>query len=284
MSDATSINGIEISTSGIFDKSVLTYNASSDLLSFGGLSGIASVGDNSEIIFNDSGATGSDIFLSYNKNTGLLTLGALSAGIVFGEEITTTVLVPTPTYKRIYTIPDVGANATFILTPGTATKGDILYYNGTNWSRLPAGNNGLFLKSNGPGTNPSWAAGGGGGSGTPGGNDTEVQFNDGSTFGGDSAFTWNKNTDTLTATNIVAGTAITVSNISGLLKASTGSVGLAAEGTDYYSAANVDIRRAWRSSGFSSFTEPVDNGNGTLTIATETVRLYNDSDNRKGLT
>jgi hypothetical protein len=38
----------------------------------------------------------------------------------------------------------------------------------------------------------------GGGGGTPGGNDTEVQFNDGSTFGGDAKFTWDKSTSTLT--------------------------------------------------------------------------------------
>lgn len=36
------------------------------------------------------------------------------------------------------------------------------------------------------------------GGGSPGGADTQIQFNDGgSTFGGDSAFTWNKTTDTL---------------------------------------------------------------------------------------
>lgn len=38
---------------------------------------------------------------------------------------------------------------------------------------------------------------GGGGSGTPGGNDTEVQFNDAGGFGGASVLTWNKNTSVL---------------------------------------------------------------------------------------
>lgn len=37
-------------------------------------------------------------------------------------------------------------------------------------------------------------ASGGGGSGTPGGSDTQIQFNDGGSFGGASVFTWNKNT------------------------------------------------------------------------------------------
>lgn len=39
---------------------------------------------------------------------------------------------------------------------------------------------------------------GSGGSGTPGGSDTQVQFNDGGSFGGDTAFTWNKTTNSLT--------------------------------------------------------------------------------------
>ena len=43
---------------------------------------------------------------------------------------------------------------------------------------------------------------GGGGSTSPGGSDTQVQFNDGGSFGGDSALTYNKTTDTLTTTNL----------------------------------------------------------------------------------
>jgi hypothetical protein len=47
--------------------------------------------------------------------------------------------------------------------------------------------------------------GGGGGGGTPGGSDTQVQFNDGGSFGGDAGFTFNKTTNSITAiTNITA--------------------------------------------------------------------------------
>lgn len=45
-----------------------------------------------------------------------------------------------------------------------------------------------------------------GGGGTPGGSDTQIQFNDGGSFGGDSAFTYNKTTDTLTVPNIDSDT------------------------------------------------------------------------------
>jgi hypothetical protein len=40
--------------------------------------------------------------------------------------------------------------------------------------------------------------GAGGGGGTPGGSDTQVQFNDGGAFGGDADLTWNKTTNVLT--------------------------------------------------------------------------------------
>ena len=43
-----------------------------------------------------------------------------------------------------------------------------------------------------------------GGTGDPGGSNTQVQFNDSGAFGGDSTFTFNKTTDTLTVANIGA--------------------------------------------------------------------------------
>ena len=48
------------------------------------------------------------------------------------------------------------------------------------------------------------AAGGGGGS--PGGSDTQVQFNDSTSFGGDSDLTWNKTTNVLTVAGHIAAT------------------------------------------------------------------------------
>lgn len=48
-------------------------------------------------------------------------------------------------------------------------QGDVIYHNGTAWTRLAAGTSGQFLKTQGAGANPVWdAAGGGGGSGTVG--------------------------------------------------------------------------------------------------------------------
>ena len=56
---------------------------------------------------------------------------------------------------------------------------------------------------------------GAGGSGTPGGADTQVQFNDAGSFGGDSALTYNKTTDalTLSGTLLMNGQGINFQNV-----------------------------------------------------------------------
>ena len=46
-------------------------------------------------------------------------------------------------------------------------------------------------------------AGGGGGGGTPGGSNTQVQFNDGGSFGGDADLTYNKTTNTLQSAGFI---------------------------------------------------------------------------------
>lgn len=43
---------------------------------------------------------------------------------------------------------------------GSDAQGDVMYYNGTDWARLAAGTSGQFLKTNGAGANPAWAASG----------------------------------------------------------------------------------------------------------------------------
>ena len=76
---------------------------------------------------------------------------------------------------------------------------------GTIWV-LPAndGVSGQFLRTNGSGT-LSWASAAGAGGGTPpGGADTQVQFNDNGSFGGDSGLTFNSLTQLLTVPSITS--------------------------------------------------------------------------------
>ena len=84
---------------------------------------------------------------------------------------------------------------------------------------ITGGTAGYVLSTNGGGVLDWVAQTGGGGGGSPGGINTYVQFNDSSTFGGISQFTYNKATDVLTVGNITANgagiTYITGSNVSG---------------------------------------------------------------------
>lgn len=49
------------------------------------------------------------------------------------------------------------------LTIASQAQGDVLYYNGTNWTRLPIGTASQVLRVNASATAPEWATGGGGG-------------------------------------------------------------------------------------------------------------------------
>ena len=53
------------------------------------------------------------------------------------------------------------------LTISSEAQGDVLYFNGSNWVRLAAGTSGHFLKTQGTGANPTWAAAGGGDEANP---------------------------------------------------------------------------------------------------------------------
>lgn len=97
------------------------------------------------------------------------------------------------------------SNGAFGGIPNVTYNGNILTLGDASTVNIGGGINGYFLQTDGAG-NLTWAAGGGGGgNGSPGGANTQVQFNDAGTFGGDSGFTYDKNTNTLNVENIAAG-------------------------------------------------------------------------------
>jgi hypothetical protein len=82
----------------------------------------------------------------------------------------------------------ITASAAFNALSPITTTGDIIIGNGTNSAtRLGIGASTYVLTSNG--TTATWAAPTGG-SGTPGGSNTQIQFNSSGTFGGSANFTW----------------------------------------------------------------------------------------------
>jgi len=88
---------------------------------------------------------------------------------------------------------------------------------------ISGGTANYVLKTDGLG-NLSWTAQTGGG-GTPGGSNTYAQFNDGGSFGGVAGFTFDKVTNTLTATNIAGNgsalTSLTGANVTGTVGSAT---------------------------------------------------------------
>jgi len=121
--------------------------------------------------------------------------------------------------------------------PNVTWNGNILNLGNVSALSIGGGNNGYFLQTDGAG-NLTWAAGGGGGgNGSPGGANTQVQFNDSGVFGGDSGFTYNKLTNTLHVENIASGDTLddTV-NITGNMNV-TGNISVS---TDVIATGNVE--------------------------------------------
>lgn len=103
---------------------------------------------------------------------------------------------------------DIGGN---LVVNGVTNLGDI------GNVVILGGSSGQVLATDGEG-NLSWTAagtgGGGGGGGTPGGTSSQVQFNDGGSFAGNSGFTFTKSTGKLSAT-LFAGSGANLTNILG---------------------------------------------------------------------
>jgi hypothetical protein len=68
---------------------------------------------------------------------------------------------------------------------------------------ITGGTNGQYLQTDGTG-NLAWVSGGGSGNGVVGGTNTQIQFNDAGSFGGNSGFTFNKTTGDVLISNSVA--------------------------------------------------------------------------------
>jgi hypothetical protein len=91
-------------------------------------------------------------------------------------------------------------------------------YNGSNLSlgnvgniKITGGTNGFVLQTDGTG-NLDWTAQtGGGGNGSPGGSNTQIQYNDSGSFGGNVGFTFNE----VTGNVAIPGNLIVTGNISG---------------------------------------------------------------------
>jgi len=152
------------------------------------LSGGTPGGSNTYIQYNDAGAFGGESSFTYDKTINTLTADIYDSTLSSG----------TVGYLRLKEDPANGTNYVGFQAPSSVLASLL-------WT-LPSadGTNGQSLITNGNKT-LSFSTITGGGGGTPGGSDTQVQFNDGGSFAGDSGLTYNKTTDSLTVGKLYLG-------------------------------------------------------------------------------
>lgn len=144
---------------------------------------------------------------------------------------------------------------------------------GTGQTNAPAALNALLPNQTGQatkvltsdGTDVSWQDAGTGG-GTPGGADTQIQFNDAGTFGGISTFTVNKSTGALASTATFAGSAVYSSAAAG----STRTLGLQTAGSNRW-LLNADSTAESGANAGSDFALLRVNDNGATTNQVLTI-------------
>jgi hypothetical protein len=147
---------------------------------------VPSGGSNTQIQYNNEGIFSGSPHLTFNNTT-----NTVNATTLIGNTITSN-----------HIISNITANVSNLNATGTVNLGNV------DNVKIAGGINGYFLQTDGFG-NLNWGVGGGGGgNGTPGGANTQIQFNDDGDFGASPNLTFNTANATLSATRI-AGSLIT---------------------------------------------------------------------------
>lgn len=152
-------------------------------------------GSNTQVQFNDDTTFAGNAAFTFDKNTGILAIPIVSANTVSGNAIQTTGNI---------TAGNIRANTLANIAGNLRVTGNVNFTGAANVTlgtvanlKISGGTNGYVLTTDGLG-NLDWAAGGGGGNGTPGGSNTQIQYNNNGAFGGDPNFIFNQTTDTVT--------------------------------------------------------------------------------------
>jgi len=137
-----------------------TATALANARDIGGVSfnGTANIVPETNAIIDESGDT--SCYLTYvSSATGAL---QLKTGTNLTFNSSSGVLTATGFSGPLTGNATTASHASDLNLPGIEAQGDIAYYNGSNWARLPQSTSGYVLTTKGPGANPIWAAGGGG--------------------------------------------------------------------------------------------------------------------------
>ena len=112
------------------------------------------------------------------------------------------------TFAGVTSTGAVNISAGVGVNVGSDAEGDIYFRNSSgNFARLAAGTSGHYLKTQGASNPPLWAEVP---ATSPGGSDTQVQYNGSGSFAGDAGMTYNAGTDTLTVGALTESSDVTL--------------------------------------------------------------------------
>ena len=157
---------------------------------------------------------------------------------------------------------------------GLTSNGIINFTNASNVSlgavgniKITGGTANYVLSTDGAG-NLSWVAqSGGGGSGTPGGSNTQIQFNDANTFAGSASLTFDKTTNTLTTNNFIVSTTANLGDVA--------NVTITGGADNYYLKTDGTGNLSWATTPSTAITVDTFSGNGSQTTFTLTATPTN---------
>ncbi len=240
------ISGANVITANHFSGTITTASQP-NITSLGTLSSLT-VGPNSSIIL--SGTSG---FVKANSIQGMD--GTQALYMYYGN-------VSGAVGVRTDLTVGAGGSGNLIANAGDAIFGD------ASTVTITGGTSGQVLSTDGAG-NLSWVTGGGGG-GSPGGSNTQIQFNDSGSFAGNAGLTFNKSNTTLTANNFIATSTANLGNV--------GNVKITGGTANYFLKTDGSGNLSWAAAGSSGITSlTVDNftGNGVQTVFTLSVTPNN---------
>lgn len=161
-------------------------------------------GANTQVQFNDEGDFGGDAGFTYDKVQNVLVVPAIETPLIEADQVTanyfvgngsliTGLQVDTANYVSQSSQPNITSVGTLV---SLTSNGNVSFANANNISlgsvsnvKISGGLTGYVLTTDGTG-NLSWQSAGSG-SGSPGGTNTQIQFNSTGNFGGSGAFTFN---------------------------------------------------------------------------------------------
>lgn len=152
-------------------------------------------GANTQVQFNDENEFSGDAAFTFDKNTGILSIPIVSATTISANVLQTTGNVVAGNI-RANTLANISGNLRVTGNVNFSGAANVTLGSVANL-KISGGFNGYVLSTDGLG-NLSWSAGGGGGGGDPGGANMQVQYNNNGVFGGETNFTYNQVTDTVT--------------------------------------------------------------------------------------